>query len=299
MIENAKFSRRSFLGTSAGMVAAPLATRIQPAFGESAGLSPAETPTKVPVIDCLVEVGIARVVSPLALTDPWCTFEDPELVLRRMEEAAIDYSVVHATGNTTYEKANEEIAELCRRYPTKFIGFANHNVEREKGRIRSLLFREVHELGLRGVGEIGCGVPPRELLDALRELHIPMLYHPYVGDDERVALLEEFVPDYPNVNFILCHLGNDDSDDWREHLEAILLAKAYPNVYLDTSAVIITPYLEKAIQELPAEKLIFGSDGVDPDSRMEIYKIRVQKLPKEKEELILGGNMLRLLGGRL
>jgi hypothetical protein len=32
---------------------------------------------------------------------------------------------------------------------------------------------------------------------------------------------------------------------------------------------------------------------------MEIYKIRVQKLPKEKEELILGGNMLRLLGGHL
>jgi predicted TIM-barrel fold metal-dependent hydrolase len=132
------------------------------------------------------------------------------------------------------------------------------------------------------------------MLDTIRELRIPLLYHP-----ERVALYQDFVPDYPDVNFILCHLGSDDSVDWREHLAGIQLTKSYPNVYMDTSAVIITPYLEKAIRELPAEKLIFGSDEADVDSRMEIYKIRVLKLPKEKEELILGGNIFRLLGGRL
>lgn len=300
MTEKFNLSRRGFLGTSAGVLAAPFTDRLQPTLGEALASSPANSSTRVPVIDCLVAVGIDRLVgSPEELTDPWCTFEDPEVVLRNMEEAGIDCSVVHAAASTNSEKANEEVADLCRRYPGKFIGFANHNTKLEKGRIRSLLLREVHELGLRGVGEMSGGVPPRELLDALREVGIPLLYHPDVDGDERVALLREFVPDYPDVNFILCHLGSDDSDDWREHLAAIELAKAYPNVYLDTSAVIITSFLERAIQELPAEKLIFGSDGADLDSRLEIYKIRVQKLPKEKEELILGGNMLRLLGGRL
>jgi hypothetical protein len=235
------------------------------------------------------------------LIDPWDVFQDPEVVLRHMEEVGIDRSCIGPATHTTDEKDNEAVADLCRRYPGKFLALAHHDTELEKGRIRSLLFREVHELGFRGVAELG-EQPTPELLDTVRELGIPVLYHPYLGGpygDEFPALFQEFVPEYPDVNFILCHLGSDDSDDWREHLAGIQLAKTYPNVYVDTSAVIITSYLEKAIKELPAEKIIFGSDGADCDSRVAIYRIRVQKLPKEKEELILGGNMLRLLGGRL
>jgi hypothetical protein len=279
------------------MLAAPLAARIQPTLGEALASSPAETPTKAPVIDCLVAVGVPNLAgSPMDLTDRWMTIQDPEVVLRHMEEAGIDYTIIHPAGS--HEGANEEVAGLCRRYPGKFIGFANHRPSREKGRIRSMLFHEVRELGLRGVGELS-EAPTREMLDAVRELGIPVLYHPGNDHGEYVELCQECVPQYPDVNFILCHLGSDTSDDWRKHLAGIELAKAYPNLYLETSAVIITPYLEKAIRELPAEKIIFGSDGESVDSRTEIYKIRVQKLPKEKEELILGGNMLRLLGGRV
>jgi uncharacterized protein len=275
------------------LAAAPLAARIQPTVGEALASSPAKTLSKVPVIDCHAHVGVARLAgSPWDLTDNWYTFNDPELVLRHMEEAGIDRSIICSIENVTYEKANEEVAEICCRYPGKFTGFARHDPEREKGRIRSLLFREVHELGLRGLGELH-EEPSREMLDTIRELGIPLLYHP-----DRVALFEDFISDYPDVNFILCHLGSDASGDWREHLAGIQLTKTYPNVYIETSTVIITSYLEKAIRDLPAEKIIFGSDS-PADSRMEIYKIRVQKLPKEKEELILGGNMLRLLGGRL
>jgi predicted TIM-barrel fold metal-dependent hydrolase len=131
--------------------------------------------------------------------------------------------------------------------------------------------------------------PSPEMLDAVRDLRIPVLYHP-----QRVALYEDFLPSYPTINFILAHLGSDQSGDWREHLAGIELAKFYPNVYLDTSSVVFTRYLEKAVQELPAEKIVFGSDEPEIDCRLEIFKIRVLKLPREKEELILGGNMLRL-----
>ena len=82
--------------------------------------------------------------------------------------------------------------------------------------------------------------------------------------------------------------------DYREHLAAIAMAQKHPNVYLDTSTVVITRYLEKAIEELPAEKIIYGTDEPEVDTRLEIFKIRVLKLPKEKQEAILGGNMLRL-----
>lgn len=60
--------------------------------------------------------------------------------------------------------------------------------------------------------------------------------------------------------------------------------------------VVFVQYLEQAARELPAEKLIFGSDGPLVDLRVELHKIRLLKLPGEKEDLILGGNILRLLG---
>ena len=47
--------------------------------------------------------------------------------------------------------------------------------------------------------------------------------------------------------------------------------------------------------ELPQEKLIFGSDGPDADSRVELYKIRLLKLPRDHEAKVLSGNLLRLL----
>jgi uncharacterized protein len=214
------------------------------------------------------------------------------LMIRHAEEAGIDRTVIFPVENTTFKEANEEVSEICRRYPGKFIGFAKHNPVTEKGRIRSLLFHEVQELGLRGLKL--HDEPSPEMLDVVRELGIPVLYHP-----QRVALYEDFLPSYPSINFILAHLGSDQSGDWREHLAGIELAKFYPNVYLDTSSVVLTRYLEKAVQELPAEKIVFGSDEPEIDCRLEIYKIRVLKLPREKEDLILGGNMLRLLGGRL
>src|SRR5438552_603858 len=77
--------------------------------------------------------------------------------------------------------------------------------------------------------------------------------------------------------------------------KAIEAAKHLPNLYLETSSVVFFPYLERAAQELPAEKLLFGSDGPLVDPRVELFKIRLLKLPPEKEELVVGGNIRRLL----
>jgi predicted TIM-barrel fold metal-dependent hydrolase len=85
------------------------------------------------------------------------------------------------------------------------------------------------------------------------------------------------------------------SQDWTEHLQAIEVARRYPNVYLETSSVVFFEYLEMAARELSAEKLIFGSDGPLVDSRVELYKIRLLELSPEKESKVLSGNILRLL----
>jgi predicted TIM-barrel fold metal-dependent hydrolase len=52
--------------------------------------------------------------------------------------------------------------------------------------------------------------------------------------------------EYPKVPLIMAHLGSFASHDWTEHLEAIEVARRYPNVYLDTSSVVFFKFLEMA-----------------------------------------------------
>lgn len=271
-----KHSRREFLHSSASCL---LGGAVVSGFGRR-GLGEAAQ-RRVPVIDNHAHAGIAD-----SLTAPWNTVADPEGILRRMEEASIDQSVIFPISRQDgrYEKANEVIAEICRQHPGKFIGYAKHHPVAEKGRIRRMLLREYHELGLRGLKVLRVH-PSREMLEVAAELRIPVIYHP-----SRVALFEEVVAAYPSVNFILAHMGRD------EEPAAIEVARRYPNAYLDTANVVTTRWIEMAIQQLPAEKILFGSDEPEVDCRKEVFKIRVLKLPKEKEELILGGNILRLLG---
>jgi len=147
----------------------------------------------------------------------------------------------------------------------------------------------VRDLGLRGL-KLHV-VPTEEMLTTAEELRIPILVHP-----PKVADLVEVVRVYPRVNFILAHLGNFASRDWKEHLRGIEAAKALPNLYLETSAVVFQEYLELAAREVPAEKLIFGTDGPLVDQRIEVQKLALLDLPREKREKIMGGNILRLLG---
>ena len=223
-----------------------------------------------------------------AMSAPWTSRADPEITLRHMAEAGIDRTIIFPINNNEYEKPNQEIAEICRRYPEKFIGFAKHDPQTEAGRIQSLLRHEVTSLGLKGLKL--HRLPTREVLEAVAELGIPVLYHP-----EKVANFHMIAEEYPKINFIMAHLGNFASRDWPEHMEAISVARRYPNVYLETSSVVFFKYLEMAAKELGAGKLIFGSDGPELDSRVELYKIRLLKLSPADEARVLGGNIIKLL----
>jgi predicted TIM-barrel fold metal-dependent hydrolase len=223
-----------------------------------------------------------------SMTAPWTSYADPQVTLRRAAEAGIDKTIIFPISNPTYEKANREIADLVAKHPDRFIGFAKHAPESEAGRIRRMLIGEVREMGLKGLKL--HKLPTREVLDTVAELKIPILFHPpKVSDYHQIASL------YPEISFILAHLGSFASANYAEHLAAIDVAKRYPNVYLETSSVVFFEYLEMAARELPPEKIIFGSDGPLVDSRVELFKIRLLKLPREHEAKVLSGNILKLL----
>jgi hypothetical protein len=243
----------------------------------------AQQPGKPLVIDAHCHAGRGT-----AMSAPWSTRADVEVTLRHMAEAGIDRTVLFPINNTEYERPNQEIAEICGRHPGKFIGFAKHDPQTEAGRIRGLLKREIESLGLKGLKL--HRLPTREVLDTVAELRIPILYHP-----EKMANLHIIAEEYPQIHFIVAHLGNFASRDWTEHVAAIDVAKRYPNVYLETSSVVFWKFLEMAAKELGAGKLIFGSDGPELDSRVELHKIKLLKLAPAEEARVVGGNMVKLL----
>jgi predicted TIM-barrel fold metal-dependent hydrolase len=223
-----------------------------------------------------------------AMRAPWDTRASVEITLRHMAEAGIDRTVVFPINNPGFEKANEELAGICGRHPGKLIGFAKHDPETERGRIPALLRREVESLGLKGLKL--HRLPTREVLDTVAELGIPILYHP-----ERVVNFNMIAEEYSKIPFIMAHLGSFASQNWGEHIEAINIARRFSNVYLETSSVVFWKFLEMAAKELGAGKLIFGSDGPEVDSRVELYKIKLLKFSPADEAKVLGGNIQRLL----
>jgi uncharacterized protein len=220
--------------------------------------------------------------------DPWNVYNDPKWTLDQAKEVGIDQSVIFPIFNHTYEKANEEIAGYVRKYPRRLIGFAKHDPQSEAGKIRALLTHEIRKLGLKGLKL--HGVPSAEMLEAVAKLGIPILMHP-----PSVGSCLEVVRTHPRIDFILAHLGSFASGNWRDHVAAIEASKSLPNLYLETSSVVFFRYLELAAKELPPEKLLFGSDAPLVDARVELFKIRLLKLGRDKEEKVLGGNAHRLL----
>lgn len=70
-------------------------------------------------------------------------------------------------------------------------------------------------------------------------------------------LIDLLTAQYPEVNFIIPHLGSF-ADDWRAHLRVIDQITRFPNVYTDTAGVRRFNCLVQAIKRGGAHKVLFG-----------------------------------------
>lgn len=217
-----------------------------------------------------------------------------EALLERGAEAAIGRHCVMPARNETYSEANKLVADLCEKHTGKLIGFAAHSPQREAGRLARALTTEVKSMGLRGVR---CDGPPtRELLDAVSDLHIPVMYYP-TGDAWQQLGRFYHMPAmaYPTVDFIIPHIGQYCSWRWPPHIEAIDLAKRYRNVYLDMSGVGSFKYVEMAARELPSDKILFGTCAPEMDPRVGKEALRLLKLSHDHYAKVGGLNFQALI----
>jgi uncharacterized protein len=239
------------------------------------------------IVDCHCHAGKGD-----RMTAPWTTDAPIEPYLRRARKAGIQKTVVFAPFHSDYDVANQQVARIVARHPGRLIGFAFVHATRDAGRILNMVNR-ARSWGFRGIKAHGFeAMPTRELCEAARIFHMPLLID-VVGHADVVDML---APQFPDVNFIIPHLGSF-ADDWRAHQMVIDQLVRYPNVYSDTSAVRRFDYIVEAIRRAGPRKMLFGSDGPWLHPGVELHKIRLLGLPPQSEALVLGGNILRLLRG--
>jgi predicted TIM-barrel fold metal-dependent hydrolase len=97
---------------------------------------------------------------------------------------------------------------------------------------------------------------------------------------------------YPDVTVLMDHMGYRE---WTA--DAIEAARDNPNLYLGTTIASFEPStIERAVRELGPQRLVYGSNWPALYSDLAVEAIRRHRLGAEAEELILGGNLARILG---
>jgi uncharacterized protein len=238
------------------------------------------------IIDCHCHAGLGD-----GLTGPWDTQARLDRYLRRAARAHIDRIVLFAAFHSDYAIANREVARIVASRPDRFYGFAFVHAVRDRGRIGELVAEAVARFGFRGIKVHKHDARiTREVCEVARAFAIPILYD-IMGE---VSVVELLAHEYPDVVFIIPHLGSF-ADDWGAQLALIDHLERHPNVYADTSGVRYFDLLEEAVSRAGAHKLLFGSDGPELHPGLELEKVRLLGLERAEEQLMLGGNALRLL----
>ncbi len=238
------------------------------------------------IIDCHCHAGKGD-----GLTGPWDTNAPLEKYMSRAARAGIDRTVLFAAFHSDYAIANREVARMVNSRPDRFYGFAFINPQRDRGRVRAMIEEAVVRYGFVGIKVHRHDAPiTREVCESARAFSLPIIYD-VVGE---VSVVELLAQEYPDVNFIIPHLGSF-ADDWRAQLALIDHLIRHPNVYADTSGVRRFDLLEQAVQRAGAGKFLFGSDGPWLHPAVELAKIKVLNLSRADESLILGENILRLI----
>jgi uncharacterized protein len=225
------------------------------------------------------------------LTGPWDTAAPLDKYLQRAARGGITQTVLFAAFHSDYVIANREVARIVSGRPDRFFGFAFVNALHDRGRVQKLVRQAVEEFGFVGIKLHRHDAPiSREVCEVAREFSLPVIYD-VMG---AVSVCELLAEEYPDVNFIIPHLGSF-ADDWRAQVALIDHLVRHPNIYTDTAGVRRFDILEHAVRRAGARKILFGSDGPWLHPGVELAKVRALGLPRSDETLVLGDNFLRLI----
>jgi hypothetical protein len=269
---------------------------------------------------------LLRMVEPVGIELPeQAPVQHAERWVRELDAHGVDHAVLF----TSTPGEEMSVAAAAQAHPDRFTGWTVVD-PRRKDAARKLK-RELEKLGLRGITQSPAfhrfDPSDEELAYPIYELaaehRVPVFSHvgllrvrllktldramPYDLRYANPLLLQRAAMDFPQVTFIIPHLGGGFLR------EALLLAQACPNVYVDTSGentwlqhlpqpLTLVEALRRIIGAFGPERVLYGSNsGMLPTGYRADVLERTRKALEEAavdeqgREAILGGNLARLL----
>lgn len=220
----------------------------------------------------------------------------PEELLDEMNQNQVDMAVIAPADRylAVYnQEGNDYIAEVVRKYPDRFIGFGC--VSPWFGKTSVPEVSRIKSLGLKGIkmepfiqGFMLSDRITDAILEACRDAGLPVLVSTGTPISSMPFQLRELALRFPEVNFIMGHMGF--SDFW---YDVSFAAEGLDNMYLELSYQMPSVIIE-AIDRCGREKVLFGSDWPFSREKIEMVKAGLSE-NEEDRKYILGENARRLL----
>ncbi len=223
---------------------------------------------------------------------------DGEMLVRIADELGIDKICCTDLTALFYDmhEGNRLLFEQMKLFPDRILGWASLHSTRFGREALDELERCRNDYGMRGLkiySTPGMSIAEPAMIPILEkcvELDFPILGH---TTPQECEYLLGYVPE---CKLIMAHAGGQPfaQGDWNR---AIMSAQRFEYLYLDTaSSTIDCGFLEACVAALGPERIIFGTDTPLLDPWSQLTKIRETNLPQQDLDLILGGNILRLMG---
>ena len=238
--------------------------------------------------------------------DEYCiTIEE---LIRRLDRAQVDKALTWLRPPYIREvdESNAYVYEATRRYPDRIIGFGWADPKLGIQKAKDTIKRCVYEYGFYGVklngAQIDYNIDDERLsMPCIEELaRTGKVMATHVGADaferSHPFRIAKVARRFPELHILAAHMGGVG---WADLTSAMIeFAKEVTNVTLIGSAVRTGPIL-KAIQELGASRVCFGSDAPFEPIHVEVARYNAMldgEVSAADKEKIMWGNIAGILG---
>ncbi len=222
--------------------------------------------------------------------------DPPERVIGLMDAAGIDITCVTTYGEAPgYSRALSNLLNYVNRYPDRLIGFYRVNPGGGDAAIQCMeeaaRHPQIKGFKLHPITNLLKPYHPMcvRVLKKAGELGLPVFIHccdKVAAQPWQLGIGARLCPE----TTIISHMGGFFHND-----EALRMAKACPNIWLDTSSCPYPDLILKAIDMIGPDRICFATDNPAGDPISELAKITLLKLDSETEQKILYQNAARLL----
>jgi predicted TIM-barrel fold metal-dependent hydrolase len=219
-------------------------------------------------------------------------------LLEGMNVAGIDIAIVFGD--------NDFVSRSSKEYPDRFIPFYYFNPRNEDVQLEEFesYARDRRWKGVKVGHELAVARFMYQMMEIAEKYELIYVHHSGGGNEHHPFIIGDLANSFPKVRTVLLHMGGGMSLDLE--LASTKVAEKNPNVYLETCYA--HPYaIKQAVERLGADRVMFGSDASNNGygsyyekrgqyQNIHLDAVRLIGLPRDQEEMVLGGTAARLLG---